>query len=82
VNSDKHLTPKIPNDCPPLLHELMEMCWKPNPNERPVSFWMTRFQQTTRKGQVICFLVYSFLTLNITDFQRDLSNIEVIDFIV
>jgi len=32
---DEGLTPKIPNDCPPILRELMEMCWKKDPNQRP-----------------------------------------------
>ncbi len=30
-------TPKIPEDCDPVLRECMEMCWKFNPEERPVS---------------------------------------------
>jgi preprotein translocase subunit YajC/predicted Ser/Thr protein kinase len=32
---DKALTPKIPEDCPTLLRDIMEKCWKPNPDERP-----------------------------------------------
>jgi hypothetical protein len=32
------LTPKIPDDCPPLLRQIMQMCWKQKPEERPVSF--------------------------------------------
>jgi len=32
---DQHLTPKIPDDCPPKLRELMQLCWHANPNERP-----------------------------------------------
>jgi hypothetical protein len=32
---DKGLTPKIPNDCPQKLQQLMEMCWHQNPNQRP-----------------------------------------------
>jgi hypothetical protein len=32
------LTPKIPDDCPPLLAEIMKMCWNKDPNQRPVSF--------------------------------------------
>jgi serine/threonine protein kinase len=32
---DHGLTPTIPDDCPPLLREIMIMCWKKNPNERP-----------------------------------------------
>jgi len=32
---DENLVPKIPADCPPLLAELMQMCWKRNPEERP-----------------------------------------------
>jgi serine/threonine protein kinase len=32
---DKGLTPKIPNDCPDKLRQLMEMCWTKQPNQRP-----------------------------------------------
>jgi len=32
---DKARTPKIPEECPPLLRELMELCWKRQPEERP-----------------------------------------------
>jgi len=32
---DKGLTPKIPDNCPPKLRTLMEMCWKKDPKERP-----------------------------------------------
>jgi len=32
---DQGLTPKIPEDCPPKLRELMEMCWKKQPDQRP-----------------------------------------------
>jgi serine/threonine protein kinase len=32
---DQGLTPTIPSDCPPLLRQIMEMCWKKDPNERP-----------------------------------------------
>jgi hypothetical protein len=35
--NDQGLTPKIPEDCPPKLRELMEMCWKKQPDQRPVS---------------------------------------------
>jgi hypothetical protein len=31
------MTPTIPNDCPEKLRELMEMCWKKDPKQRPVS---------------------------------------------
>jgi predicted Ser/Thr protein kinase len=32
---DEAFTPAIPESCPPLLREIMEMCWKKDPNERP-----------------------------------------------
>jgi hypothetical protein len=32
------LTPKIPDDCPLLLAEIMQMCWNKDPHQRPVSF--------------------------------------------
>jgi len=35
--SDEGLTPVIPNDCPQKLRELMQMCWKMQPEQRPVS---------------------------------------------
>jgi len=34
---DGGLVPTIPEDCPPLLRETMEMCWKQQADERPVS---------------------------------------------
>jgi len=32
---DQGLTPTIPNNCPQKLHELMQMCWKKQPEQRP-----------------------------------------------
>jgi D-alanyl-D-alanine dipeptidase len=32
---DQGLTPKIPDDCPPLLRQVMEMCWQKDPEQRP-----------------------------------------------
>jgi serine/threonine protein kinase len=32
---DRGLTPTIPDNCPSLLREVMKMCWKKEPNERP-----------------------------------------------
>ncbi len=34
---DQGYTPSIPDDCDPVLKELMQMCWKVNPDDRPVS---------------------------------------------
>ncbi len=34
---DQGCTPSIPDDCDPVLAELMQMCWKVNPDDRPVS---------------------------------------------
>jgi hypothetical protein len=34
---DEGLTPEIPSDCPQKLVELMKMCWKKEPEQRPVS---------------------------------------------
>jgi hypothetical protein len=39
-NRDEGLTPKIPEDCPPLLAEIMRMCWNKDPNQRPVSLFI------------------------------------------
>jgi hypothetical protein len=36
VCRDRELIPKIPEDCPTLLRDLMQMCWKQKPDERPV----------------------------------------------
>jgi hypothetical protein len=35
---DKLLTPEIPKDCPEKLRQVMQMCWKKQSRERPVSF--------------------------------------------
>jgi serine/threonine protein kinase len=32
---NESLTPDIPNDCPPQLRELMQLCWNNMPNHRP-----------------------------------------------
>jgi len=32
---DAGLTPEIPSDCPPLLREVMKMCWNKQPEQRP-----------------------------------------------
>jgi len=32
---DKGLTPNIPDDCPPLLRQVMELCWQKDPEQRP-----------------------------------------------
>jgi serine/threonine protein kinase len=32
---DNGLTPKIPNNCPQKLRQLMEMCWNKQPQQRP-----------------------------------------------
>jgi hypothetical protein len=32
---DKGLKPTVPNDCPEKLHELMNLCWNPQPEQRP-----------------------------------------------
>ncbi len=34
---DSGLTPTIPEDCLPILREIMHMCWQLDPNMRPVS---------------------------------------------
>jgi len=32
---DEGLTPTIPKECPVVLRELMQMCWKKDPEQRP-----------------------------------------------
>jgi tyrosine-protein kinase Yes len=32
---DEGLTPQIPNDCPEVLRQLMILCWKKEPEQRP-----------------------------------------------
>lgn len=32
---DKFLHPKVPDDCPEWLRELLERCWSPQPEDRP-----------------------------------------------
>jgi serine/threonine protein kinase len=44
---DNAMTPPIPSDCPQKLRELMQMCWKKNPEQRPVSF-------TARSSSCVC----------------------------
>jgi len=33
--STSGLTPKVPENCPPLLREIMTMCWNKDPEQRP-----------------------------------------------
>jgi hypothetical protein len=40
---DSFLTPEIPSNCPQKLVELMQMCWKKQPQQRPVSFLHSHF---------------------------------------
>jgi hypothetical protein len=40
---DEGLTPEIPSNCPQKLVELMQMCWKKQPQQRPVSFLFVCF---------------------------------------
>jgi serine/threonine protein kinase len=37
---DEGLTPEIPSNCPQKLVELMQMCWKKQPQQRPVSSFL------------------------------------------
>jgi serine/threonine protein kinase len=32
---DEKMTPKISDNCPPALADIMKLCWNPDPNERP-----------------------------------------------
>jgi hypothetical protein len=58
--SDEGLTPGIPENCPPVLEQLMNMCWKRDPNERPVSFVHTnQTKQTFTQLMKFCdFLLF------------------------
>jgi hypothetical protein len=48
--SDHCLTPKIPDDCPPLLRQLMQLCWKKEPDQRPVSFILFLFSHRHKRN--------------------------------
>lgn len=37
---DSAYTPIIPNECDPTLAELLKMCWRADPTERPVSIFV------------------------------------------
>lgn len=43
---DEALTPVIPADCDPVLRQAMEICWKPNPNDRPSMEQIADFLRT------------------------------------
>jgi tRNA A-37 threonylcarbamoyl transferase component Bud32 len=32
---DEGYTPEVPKTCPPVLHQIMQMCWKVDPEQRP-----------------------------------------------
>jgi serine/threonine protein kinase len=65
---DKGLTPKIPNDCPDKLRQLMEMCWTKQPNQRPVSsfFFLTCF--------LIKFIIYNIAGILVLIVKSERSN--------
>jgi hypothetical protein len=44
---DKGLKPKIPDNCPPLLRQIMRMCWKKDPNKRPTFDQLCAILQST-----------------------------------
>jgi hypothetical protein len=46
---DQNLTPTIPGNCPPLLRKVMELCWKRQPDDRPVSFLQCLLNLTNSK---------------------------------
>jgi hypothetical protein len=52
---DEGLTPEIPSNCPQKLVELMQMCWKKQPHQRPVSFFFF---------VLFCFVVFLFQNAN------------------
>jgi hypothetical protein len=58
---DKGLTPEIPSNCPQKLVELMKMCWKKEPQQRPVSSFLFvcffHFTQTHQLNDLICFFL-------------------------
>jgi len=47
---DEGLTPSIPNECPPVLLEVMQMCWKKDPEQRPNIENILAFLETTALG--------------------------------
>ncbi|KAK4724310.1 hypothetical protein R3W88_027089 [Solanum pinnatisectum] len=68
VNKGVH--PTIPNDCFPVLSEIMTYCWDANPNDRPPFSQVVRMLEradvypwTLQKGvsyKYFCFFVASF----------------------
>jgi insulin receptor len=58
---DEGLTPEIPSNCPQKLVELMKMCWKKQPQQRPVSsllfvfVFVCSFHTTQQLNNLICF---------------------------
>jgi hypothetical protein len=52
---DEGLTPEIPSNCPQKLVELMQMCWKKQPQQRPVSSLFSLLFVS-----LFCFLFFVF----------------------
>jgi len=44
---DRHLTPNIPSNCPPILREVMQLCWQADSSQRPVFLrhFFTKFKR-------------------------------------
>jgi hypothetical protein len=84
---DKGLTPEIPSDCPQKLVELMQMCWKKQPQQRPVSsifcfcfFFLSFcfFISHTHHNTTICFV--SSLIEMLIGFCNNLCNVRRMEF--
>jgi hypothetical protein len=66
---DEGLTPEIPSNCPQKLVELMQMCWKQQPQQRPVSslsLFLFLFFHFTHNSILLIFFYSSFTNVDRT----------------
>jgi hypothetical protein len=63
---DEGFTPEIPSNCPEKFVELMQMCWKKQPQQRPVSFLfvsVSSFLFYTNTNKSIIWFVSSLIEM-------------------
>jgi hypothetical protein len=60
---DKGLTPEIPSNCTQKLVELMQMCWKKQPQQRPVSSFFLFSVSSFHKHNTIIWFVSSLIEM-------------------
>jgi hypothetical protein len=75
---DKGLTPEIPSNCPQKLVELMQMCWKKQPQQRPVSIFLLFLFLRFKHSNSIIWFVSSLIEILIGFWNNLCTNRELL----